>query len=471
MATEQEKTDKELLGAFLRQRGIDEAITPGREEYRQLGKYMRGVARNVPLLAGLPRDLGHVLKKGFSPREGPMKDEPWFPEDLVGGGEWFAEKMGLEREGGGLETLGELTGGLLNPELLLKSVGIMGMTKGVPFIERQIEKAIKAGLLPKTAKAVGGAERKSFREVLQEAEEQKKLAQVLKAEKGTPWGIGSSKIKKIEDVADDYIRHTRDKLYGGLDELSKKGVLYNMEKTTDALKAEGFIPLKGFKPGTNNPQALEQGKVYFFNRAHASGDLKDLQGFAANPDLGMDIIVGGKDGMADAVMQITMDTTQDIAKNPFYVGQLRSNTPVGGQRAIKQLGPILDKLNIEVHMNPGFMSNWKTQRQSVLTKHYAELDKTMKGTPYSDKFAKQVANMKERVAKKPDTFNPKLHKSRTDKLKSWYERMGNFAPDEATGTWVREADYDRYLEWQAKQIPKKGLGGLITNYKANLRRP
>ena len=37
MATEQEKTDKELLGAFLRQRGIDESITPGREEYRQLG--------------------------------------------------------------------------------------------------------------------------------------------------------------------------------------------------------------------------------------------------------------------------------------------------------------------------------------------------------------------------------------------------------------------------------------------------
>ena len=185
----------------------------------------------------------------------------------------------------------------------------------------------------------------------------------------------------------------------------------------------------------------------------------------------MDIIVGGKDGMADAVLKITMDTTQDIAKNPFYVGQLRSNTPVGGQRAIKQLGPILDKLNIEVHMNPGFMSNWKTQRQAVLTKHYAELDKTMKGTPYSDKFVKQVADNKKRLAKKPDTFNPKLHKSRTDKLKSWYERVGNFAPNESTGTWIRESDYSRYEKWLEKQIPKKGLGGLIPNYKANLRRP
>jgi hypothetical protein len=462
MATAQEKTDKELLGAFLRQRGMDESITAGPEEYQEFG---RGVARNVPLLAGLPRDLGQILLKIDPRTRDLMKDQPWFSEDLVGGGEYFAEKMGLEREGGGLETLGELSGAFLNPELLVKS-GVLGMTgKGLPFIERQIEKAIKQGLLPKTAKSVGGAERKTFREVLQEAENQKKLAQTLKAETGTPWGIAPTKIKKIEDAADDYIKESREKLYGGLDELSKKGVLYNMEKTTDALAAEGFIPLKGFKSGTNNPQVLEEGKVYFFNDAHARGDLKNIQGFATNPDLGMDIIVGGKDGMADAYLQITMDSLElegaKIANNPFYVGQLRSNTPVGGQRAIKKLGPILDKLNIEIHMNPGFMSNWKRERQSVLTKHYAELDKNMRGTPYSDKFAKQVADNKKRLERKPDTFNPKLHKDMTEKLTSWYERVGNFALDESTGTYVRKADYNRYLERQAKQIPKKGIGGLI----------
>lgn len=95
----------------------------------------------------------------------------------------------------------------------------------------------------------------------------------------------------------------------------------------------------------------------------------------------------------------------------------------------------------------------------------------MRGTPYSDKFAKQITDMKERLAKKPDTFNPKLHTSRTEKLKSWYERVGNFAPDESTGSYVRKADYDRYLEWQAKQIPKKGIGGLIATNNTRLRRP
>ena len=145
MATEQEKTDKELLGAFLRQRGIDESITPGREEYRQLG---RGIARNVPLLAGLPMDLGQILLKVDPRTRDLMKDQPWFSEDNVGGGEWFAEKMGLEREGGGLETLGELMGGLANPELLVKS-GVLGMTKGIPFIEKQIERLVRAGKMGK----------------------------------------------------------------------------------------------------------------------------------------------------------------------------------------------------------------------------------------------------------------------------------------------------------------------------------
>ena len=85
----------------------------------------------------------------------------------------------------------------------------------------------------------------------------------------------------------------------------------------------------------------------------------------------------------------------------------------------------------------------------------------MRGTPYSDKFAKQVADNKKRLEKKPDTFNPKLHDNMTKKLTSWYERVGNFALDESTGTYVRKADYNRYLERQAKQIPKKGIGGLI----------
>ncbi len=470
MATEQEKRDQELLAPFFSKYGVgpdqtEEAVAEERESYRKFG---RGIARGLPLMAGLPADLGQAALKIMYPEQ--FKDVEYFSAPF--GGEYLAEKMGLGREGGGLEALGEVAGGFANPELLLKA-GVLGMTtKGGPFIEKQIERAIKQGLLPKTAKAVGGAERKTFREVLQEAEEQKKLAETLKAEKGNPWGIAPTKIKKIEDVADDYIRETREKLYGGLDDLSKAGVLYNMEKVTDALKAEGFIPLKGFKPGTNNPQVLEEGKIYFFNKAHARGDLKDIQGFSTDPDLGMDIIVGGKDGMADAVLKITMDPKMgDIIDNPFYVGQLRSNTPVGGQRAIKQLGPTLDKLNIDVYMNPGFMSNWKTQRQSVLTDHYAELDKNMRGTPYSDKFAKQITDMKERLAKKPDTFNPKLHTSRTEKLKSWYERVGNFAPDESTGSYVRKADYDRYLEGQAKQIPKKGIGGLIATNNTRLRRP
>ena len=83
----------------------------------------------------------------------------------------------------------------------------------------------------------------------------------------------------------------------------------------------------------------------------------------------------------------------------------------------------------------------------------------------------QYQQYKKRLAKKPDSFNPGIHMDMTDKLMSWYERVGNFAPDASTGAYVRKADYDRYLEWQAKQIPKKGLGGLIPNYKANLRRP
>ena len=457
MATEQEKTDKELLGAFLRQRGIDESITPGREEYRQLGK---GVARNIPLLAGLPADLKNALLK-INPRTRQMtEDLPWFPEDPVGGSEYFAEKMGLEREGGGLEGLGEVLGGLINPAAALKPVGILGSKIGIPFIERQIEKLMKAGKMPKGATLATGAERKTLSEVLEEAQTTKRLAEFQKRDVGTPWEVlNMDEITDLQNVTDDYIKDARKTLYGGLDEV--EGVLYNMNKVTDELMDADMIPLKGWtshKPDVApNPEILQEGQVYFYNRAHAKGDMKDLQGFKQNPDLGMDIVIGGKDGMADAVLNVSM---QEGIENQFYVGSLRSNTPMGGQKMLKKIGPTLDKLGIEVHMTPAFMPNWRTQRQAVLTNHYKEIDKVQGGRVFSDKFNQQVSDYSKWLEK-----NVKSHT--TEKLKNWYRRVGKFSPDEKTGTWVRKPDYSRY-EKTLKEIPKKGLGGLID--KTNMLR-
>jgi len=449
MATEQEKTDKELLGAFLRQRGMDEAITPGREEYRQLG---RGLARNVPLLAGLPRDLGHVLKKGFSSREGPMKDEPWFPEDLVGGGEWFAEKMGLEREGGGLETLGELMGGLTNPELMAKSVGIMGMTKGMSFIERQIEKLVRAGKMGKGAEKLKG---RSLLETMQDFEKQKGVAERSLKDVGTPWQVGTKEeLLDYMDVADDYIEHSRSTLHAGLDDV--EGVLYNMRKVVDELEDFGMVPLKG-TPGKREPQVLEEGKLYFRNRAHSRGDFDNIDGFTERPDLGMEIVLGGKDGMADAVIRMNM--YPDI-NNQFGVASLRSHTPVGAQRLINKVkGPVLDRLGIEVHMSPSYITDWKTDKMRLLDDHFKQLDKKMDTT----KFSKAYEQQRKDAAK----YAQKFEKGSYERLVKWYEANGFEHVSGERWSMVRRPQ--PYKE--APKIPKKGLGGLIPNYKANLRRP
>ena len=138
MATAQEKTDKELLGAFLRQRGMDESITAGPEEYRQVG---RGFARGLPLTAGLPADLGQAIMKMKFPEQ--FKDVDFFSAPF--GGEDLARRMGLEREGGGLETLGEIVSGMYNPELAAKGVLGLATSRGVPFIEKQIDKLIRSG--------------------------------------------------------------------------------------------------------------------------------------------------------------------------------------------------------------------------------------------------------------------------------------------------------------------------------------
>ena len=448
MATEQEKTDKELLGAFLRQRGIDESITPGREEYRQLG---RGIARNVPLLAGLPMDLGQILLKVDPRTRDLMKDQPWFSEDNVGGGEWCAEKMGLEREGGGLETLGELMGGLANPELLVKS-GVLGMTKGIPFIEKQIERLVRAGKMGKGSEKL---ERRSLLETMQAFEKQKGVAKRSLEDVGTPWQVGTKEqLTDYMDVADDYINNSRTQLYEGLEDV--EGVLYNMRKVTDELEDFGMIPLKG-TPGKRNPQILEEGKLYFHNRAHSRGDFDNIDGFTSNPDLGMEIVLGGKDGMADAVMNMTL--YPDI-KNQFGVASLRSNTSRGGQKIVnKVVKPVFDKLGIEIHMAPSYTPSWKTRKIGLLDDHFRQLDKQAGNTNFTDAYKKQISDYAKSL-KKTETGSQ-------EKLVKWYKRMGFEYVSGDRGSMVRRPQPYK----QAPKIPKKGLGGLITNYKAGLRRP
>jgi hypothetical protein len=448
MATEQEKTDKELLGAFLRQRGIDESITPGREEYRQLG---RGIARNVPLLAGLPMDLGQILLKMDPRTRDLMKDQPWFSEDNVGGGEWFAEKMGLEREGGGLETLGELMGGLANPELLVKS-GVLGMTKGIPFIEKQIERLVRAGKMGKGSEKL---ERRSLLETMQAFEKQKGVAKRSLEDVGTPWQVGTKEqLTDYMDVADDYINNSRTQLYEGLEDV--EGVLYNMRKVTDELEDFGMVPLKG-KPGKRDPQVLEEGKIYFHNSAHSRGDFDNLDGFTTNPDMGMTIILGGKDGMADAV--INMNMYPDI-NNQFGVASLRSHTPVGAQKLMTKIkNPVLDRLGIEVHMTPSYSPGWKTQKMGVLDRHFKSLD----NQAGADKFSKRYDKQRSDYAKHLE----KAERGSQEKLINWYKRHGFEFVSGDRGSMVRRPQPYK----QVPKIPKKGLGGLITNYKAGLRRP
>lgn len=445
MATEQEKRDQELLAPFFSRYGVGpdqtrEALARESEEYRQLG---RGIARNVPLLAGLPMDLGQILLKVDPRTRDLMKDQPWFSEDNVGGGEWFAEKMGLEREGGGLETLGELMGGLANPELMAKS-GVMAL-KGTPFIEKQIERLVRAGKMGKGSEKL---ERRSLLETMQAFEKQKGVAKRSLEDVGTPWQVGTKEqLTDYMDVADDYINNSRTQLYEGLEDV--EGVLYNMRKVVDELEEFGMVPLKG-APGKRDPQILEEGKIYFHNKAHSAGKFDNIDGFTSNPDLGMEIVLGGKDGMADAVIRMNM--YPDI-NNQFGVASLRSHTPVGAQKLINKIkGPVLDRLGIEVHMSPVYFPSWKTERMRTLKDHFGQLDRKAGNTTFTDAYKKQ--------REKAGEFAKKFEKGSQKRLEKWYKANGFEYVSGDSGSMVRRPQPYK----QAPKIPKKGLGGLITNY-------
>ena len=463
MATEQEQRDTELLAPYLNKYGVDpsqtsEAIAAEREVMSDFAT--QGLPRGGLQLLGLPADLLNVVAKMSPLSRKVLQERDWLmdPETPLGG-EWLAEHAGLPRTGDPGEIAGEIATGLINPATAGK--GIMGLSSKVPFIERQIDRLIQAGKMPKTAKAATGAERMTLSEVLQDAEDQLILARHLKKQKGKPWAVPGRAIKSIEETAEDYIRNARSNLYGGLDEV--KDVLYNMERTVDELLAADMVPLKGYKAGTSKPQVLEEGKVYFFNKAHADGNLKNLQGFVDAPDLGMDIIIGGKDGMADAVLNIVME---EGIGNQFYVASLSSNTPLGGQKILKKISPTLDKLGIEVTMFPRYSPSWKVRGQSIMRKHYTELDKSRKGNFYTDKFKKQLDDYSAWLKKKykrEGVEKKGAKKHTTDTLIEWYKRIGKFEENASGRGMVRRPDYARYEKWEAgqKKIPKKGMGGFI----------
>ena len=453
MATEQEQRDMELLAPYLNKYGVDPSQTS--EAIAAEGEVIsdfvaQGLPRGGLQILGLPADLLNIIAK-INPltRNIPWtKEQDWFmdPETPLGG-EWLAERAGLPRTGDPGEIAGEIATGLLNPATVGK--GVMGLASKM-HIEKVYDALVKAKKI-KAGKLPSGAERKSLTEVLQDAEDQLILARHLKKQKGMPWAVPGRAIKSIEETADDYIKNARGSLYGEMEQV--KDVLYNMERTTEELLASGMIPLKGYKAGSPRAQVLEEGKVYFYNKAHARGDIKDLQGFKSNPDMGMDIILGGKDGMADAVLGVTMNPLADVSTNPAYVSYLRSNTPTGGQRLMNRVAkPVLDKLGIEVHMSPGYSVGWKTQRQSVMTQHYADLDKAKKGNPFTERYKKQI----EAFGKWLERFESGSQK----KLVRWYESWGF---ERGGGGMVRRPDYARYEKWEAgqKKIPKKGMGGFI----------
>ena len=451
MATEQEQRDMELLAPYLNKYGVDPSQTS--EAIAAEGEVMsdfatQGLPRGGLQLLGLPADLLNVVAKMSPLSRKVLQERDWLmdPETPLGG-EWLAERAGLPRTGDPGEIAGEIATGLLNPATAGK--GVMGLASKM-HIEKMYDALVKAKRI-KGGKLPSGAERKSLTEVLQDAEDQIILARHLKKQKGKPWAVPGRDIKSIEETAEDYIRNARSNLYGEMDQV--KDILYNMERTTDELLASGMIPLKGYKAGSPRAQVLEEGKVYFYNRAHARGDLKDLQGFKAHPDMGMDIILGGKDGMADAVLRVTMNPLADVSTNPGYVSSLRSNTPMGGQRLMRRVAkPVLDKLGIEVHMSPGYSSGWKTQRQSVMTQHYADLDKAKKGNPFTERYKKQIDAYKK--------WLERFESGSQEKLKKWYRSWGF---ESGGGGMIRRPDYARYEKWEAgqKKIPKKGMGGFI----------
>ena len=450
MATEQEKRDQELLAPFFSKYGVgpdqtEEAVAAEREGYRKFG---RGIARGLPLMAGLPADLGQAVMKMKFPEQ--FKEVDFFSAPF--GGEDIARRMGLEREGGGLETLGEIVSGMYNPELAAKGVLGLATSRGAPFIERQIDKLIRSGKM-KGARAP--EDRQSLMDVMKDFEQEKVWAERSMKDVGTPWQVGTKEqLKDYMDVADDYINNSRNTLYGNLDEV--EGVLYNMRKVTDELEEFGMIPLKG-APGKRDPQILEEGKIYFHNKAHSRGDFDNIDGFTSNPDLGMEIVLGGKDGMADAV--INMNMYPDI-KNQFGVGSLRSHTARGGQKLLNKIkGPVLDKLGIEIHMSPSYTPSWKTRKIGLLDNHFTQLDKKAGNTNFADAYKKQISDYAKSL-KKTETGSQ-------EKLVKWYKRNGFEHVSGDRGSMVRRPQpYD-----ETKQIVKKGVGGLISTHNTRLRRP
>ena len=298
-------------------------------------------------------------------------------------------------------------------------------------------------------------EGRSLLETMRDFEKQKGVAERSLKDVGTPWQVGTKEeLLDYMDVADDYIEHSRSTLHAGLDDV--EGVLYNMRKVVDELEDFGMVPLKG-TPGKREPQVLEEGKLYFRNKAHSRGDFDNIDGFTERPDLGMEIVLGGKDGMADAVIRMNM--YPDI-NNQFGVASLRSHTPVGAQRLINKVkGPVLDKLGIEVHMSPSYITDWKTDKMRLLDDHFKQLDRKMDTT----KFSKAYEQQRKDAAK----YAQKFEKGSYERLVKWYEANGFEHVSGERWSMVRRPQ--PYKE--APKIPKKGLGGLITNYKANLRRP
>ena len=449
MATEQEKRDQELLAPFFSKYGVgpdqtEEAVAAEREGYRKFG---RGIARGLPLMAGLPADLGQAVMKMKFPEQ--FKEVDFFSAPF--GGEDIARRMGLEREGGGLETLGEIVSGMYNPELAAK--GVLGLaTSRAPFIEKQIDKLIRSGKM-KGARAP--EDRQSLMDVMKDFEQERVWAERSMKDVGTPWQVGTKEqLKDYMDVADDYINNSRNTLYGNLDEV--EGVLYNMRKVVDELEEFGMVPLKG-APGKRDPQILEEGKIYFHNKAHSAGKFDNIDGFTSNPDLGMEIILGGKDGMADAV--INMKMYPDI-KNQFGVGSLRSHTPVGAQKLLNKIkDPVLDRLGIEVHMTPVYFPSWKTERMTLLKDHFRQLDRKAGNTNFTDAYKKQ--------RKKSEKFTKKFEKGSQERLEKWYKANGFEHVSGDRGSMVRRPQpYD-----ETKQIVKKGVGGLIATNNTRLRRP
>ena len=79
------------------------------------------------------------------------------------------------------------------------------------------------------------------------------------------------------------------------------------------------------------------------------------------------------------------------------------------------------------------------------------------------KFSKAYEQQRKDAAK----YAQKFEKGSYERLVKWYEANGFEHVSGERWSMVRRPQ--PYKE--APKIPKKGLGGLITNYKANLRRP